>query len=188
MNNSNSNSNSSWFWSPLLPGLAINPFIIQAMLQSQHPSTPAMEPLYGSPSYGLPAHQRMAQKQEDRHPASSSSLSRHQRGRQRRKAVARRPHKHILASPGVISHDHSTGTLPAIAWMGAGDNAGAGGARRPPSRNASKVDRRIRKKPYQRCRSNKTQIHRDVVDPSVYQISTTEGMLTSESIHYRLFC
>ena len=154
------------------------------MFQSQLLSTPVMEPLYGSLSYGLPT----AQQQEDRHPAPSSSLSRRQRGGQRHMAVAQQPHQHLLASSGVISHDHSAGTLPAIARMGASDNTGAGGACRPPSRNASRADHRTRKKPYQRCRSSRTQTDRDVVHPSVYQIPIMEGMLISQSVHYQSFC
>ena len=181
MNNSNQQQ-------PLLP-VFFNLFVMQALLQYQllttmwHQSgTPIMEPFYGLPSHALPT---MAQQQEDQHRASTSSPSHNRHGRRRRKAVARTPHNIVLASSAMIPHDHSPSILPGIARMDASNNTGAGGVRSPPSRNTSMVDRNSgrqkRKKPYHRYRSGKSQNHRDIVDPSVYQIPFTdsEGMLIS---------
>ena len=113
MNNSNQ-------LQPLLP-VFFNPFVMQALLQSQllatmfwHQSgTPIMEPFYGLPPHVLPT---IAQQQQDQHRASSSSPSHDRRSGRRRKAVAQKPyHLHHLERSLTIIPPASFRAL--LGWM-----------------------------------------------------------------------
>ena len=113
MNNSNQ-------LQPLLPAF-FNPFVMQALLQSQflttmfeHQSgTPIMEPFYSLPPHVLPT---IAQQQQDQHRGSSSSPSHNRRSGRRRKAVAQKPyHLHHLERSLTIIPPASFQAL--LGWM-----------------------------------------------------------------------
>jgi hypothetical protein len=200
MHANNSNSQISWFQppltnqQPLLLPLFVDPFAIQQLLGPQannmpYNSTP-MPHAYGSPLYADPVYlyQRMAQQHQRQYRALSSAPSRNQHAKGRHKAEARYPNHLTHESSCTIASDRSTGTHPVYSQMNASNNPGVGGARRPPTGNASMVDsnrrQRTRISPYDRSGFSRTRrIRTDQVHPSVYEIPRRSGRMLISTIH-----
>ncbi|KAF8798586.1 hypothetical protein BYT27DRAFT_7203156 [Phlegmacium glaucopus] len=105
---------------PSIPTFLLGSHIINMPLRGQ--------PFYSSPVWNGPVHQGTAQQQP------SSGPSRHQRGGGRHRTGAQNPYQYLHASAGTIARDRSDS-----------NNAGTGGASRPPSRypsTANSYDRR----------------------------------------------
>ena len=177
MNNFN-NQNSQWSESPSPDQQPFSlPFVNSLVLfwQSQtlnvmlsrQSSTPIMQQSYSSP-YLVPVQQGMVQPQ-----APTLGPSRNLRSRRHREAEAAYQ-QNLRASSRMISRDHSTDILPGYAWMDDRNNASAGEAWEPPSRNQSTAES-MRKKSRRRRRSGPSKTEsRDIVDVSVYEIPTID--------------
>ena len=125
---------------PLPPPTSVNPFIIQQLLESQANIMPWCEGFYGLPFCAGPVYQAMAQQHQHQYRARSSGPSRSQHSKRFRKAETQYRHHNIHELSGMIAEDHSTGTHPGHAWIGANDNTGVGKVWRTPSKNPLMVD------------------------------------------------
>ncbi|KAF8798573.1 hypothetical protein BYT27DRAFT_7203115 [Phlegmacium glaucopus] len=131
------------FLPPSIPTFLLGSHIINMPLHGQ--------PFYSSPVWNGPVHQGTVQQQQDRPP--SSGPSRHQRGGGHHRTGAQDRDQISHASAGTIARDRSDS-----------NNAGTGGASRPPSRHPSTAS-----PPYDR-RSGASWTRRHTEDISAQQV------------------
>ncbi|KAF8798488.1 hypothetical protein BYT27DRAFT_7202959 [Phlegmacium glaucopus] len=155
MTHNNFNPNSpTWQWSQPLPTnqqlQPLSQFLSSFVLGSQINAMPwGRQAFHGSPFWINPAYQGTTQQYQDQPP--SWSPSRDRRGGGHHRMGVQQPYQSIHASAGTIPRDRSTR-----------NNAGTGGASRPPSRNPSSANS------YHRDRLS--QIRRRTEDISAYQV------------------